>query len=75
MDPAHSVMLTKEIAYTALTRARETCFVIGSREKAFNKAIRNARTSDRKSLLAHYLKQPKEITDSQELKEEQLKFN
>ena len=71
MDPAHSYMHTREIVYTALTRAKERCIVIGSR-KAFSEAVQNERQTVRKSLLAQFLRRaesgPKES-------EEQLKLN
>ena len=75
MDKAHSVLHSKEIVYTALTRAKEKCIVIGSRD-AFARSITNGKASCRRSLLSHFLK-AKKVTNNQKffLKEqEQLEF-
>lgn len=84
MDPAHSFMLTREIAYTAITRAKLHCFVIGQK-KAFEKAVLDARTTDRKSLLRHFLCAdsheaasqfyPKKNTEDGPNSEEQIRFD
>lgn len=75
MDPAHAYMHTREIVYTALTRAKERCIVIGSRA-AFIRAAGNDRKARRTSLLAHFLKTAGDGSreDSEET-EEQLKLN
>lgn len=46
MTTAHWIMLQRNLIYTAVTRAKQYCVIVGQR-KAIWRAIRNARTSER----------------------------
>jgi exodeoxyribonuclease V alpha subunit len=46
LTSAHWIMLQRNLLYTAVTRAKEFCLLVGQR-KALWRAIRNARTVDR----------------------------
>ena len=74
MDPAHANMHTRQIVYTALTRAKERCIVIGSR-KAFSRAVQNETQAERKSLLSYFLRKSEESAIEGRLQEEQLSLN
>lgn len=54
--PSHSIMLNRELFYTAVTRAKKKIFLI-SDEITVEKAIKNARPSERKTLLIKRLKE------------------
>ena len=55
IDPAHSGMLTRNLVYTAITRARSKCLLIGDRT-AFLNSIDKEDTLSRKSGLNRKLK-------------------
>ncbi len=50
----HFVMLSRPLIYTAVTRAKKLCIVVGQ-TRAFAIAIKNAKTSNRKTYLADLL--------------------
>ena len=50
MTTAHYIMLQRNLIYTAVTRAKKFCVIVGQR-KALWRAIRNARTTERFSNL------------------------
>jgi len=52
--PQHYMLLQRTLLYTAVTRAKRLLVVIGSK-KAIGMALRNHRTANRHSLLAHRL--------------------
>lgn len=54
VDPRHSIMLRRNLIYTAVTRAREKIIIVGSKE-AYIKAIESIDTSVRLSRLSHFL--------------------
>ncbi len=53
MDRTHSFMLTKNLIYTAITRAKKKLIIIGS-QMAFLNGIRNIREEKRNTSLFHY---------------------
>jgi exodeoxyribonuclease V alpha subunit len=53
----HFVMLRRALLYTAMTRAKALCVLIGSR-RALDIAVRDARLERRVSLLKERLQQP-----------------
>lgn len=55
LSTQHFVMLKKNLIYTAITRARELCILVGSR-KAFSLAVRSADVETRYSYLDKILK-------------------
>lgn len=55
LSTQHFVMLKKNLIYTAITRARELCIIVGSK-KAFALAIRSADVETRYSYLDEILK-------------------
>jgi exodeoxyribonuclease V alpha subunit len=56
MVTQHYMMLQRNLLYTAVTRAREVCVLVGSR-KAISIAVRNNRLSERCTALGWRLKQ------------------
>lgn len=50
----HFVMLSRPLIYTAVTRAKKLCIVVGQ-TRAFAIAIKNAKTSNRRTFLADLL--------------------
>ena len=57
LSSMHSVMLKKNVVYTAITRSKETCTIIGEDcEKALEKAIRTTDNSKRNTGLSMLLK-------------------
>jgi exodeoxyribonuclease V alpha subunit len=54
--PSHSIMLNRELFYTAVTRARKRIFLI-SDEATVWRAISNASPSERKTLLSRRLEE------------------
>jgi exodeoxyribonuclease V alpha subunit len=54
--PSHSIMLNRELFYTAVTRARRKIFLI-STDNTVNRAIQNATPSERKTLLPKRLEE------------------
>lgn len=53
INPAHNFMLTKNLIYTAITRAKRKLIIIGSKE-AFVKGVRNLREAKRFTSLFHH---------------------
>ena len=60
LDTRHYVLLTRNLLYTALTRARELCVVIGSR-RAIGLALRNNTPSLRVGALARRVREEVEM--------------
>jgi exodeoxyribonuclease V alpha subunit len=58
--PSHSIMLQRNLLYTAVTRARERVLIVGSKA-ALQRAVLNDRTQQRYSLLAERLQESGEI--------------
>lgn len=54
LHPHHHLLLQRNLVYTALTRARRFCVVIGSME-ALDRAVRNARPQQRQTQLRELL--------------------
>lgn len=54
--PSHSIMLNRELFYTAVTRAKKKIFLI-SDEVTVQRAINNAKPAERKTLLSKRLKE------------------
>ena len=52
--PGHRIMLQRNLLYTAVTRAKKTVILLGSRA-ALNAAVENDRTKKRYTLLAQRL--------------------
>lgn len=53
----HYIMLQRNLLYTAITRARKLCVLIGQKE-ALSRAVQNASTRKRYTRLANRLKKP-----------------
>lgn len=78
MDPIHKIMHKRNLIYTAITRAKSKCIIVGSR-KSFNHAILSEETNLRLSCLSTFIQQESTISENQFSKrvgsnEEQLKF-
>lgn len=54
MDPAHSIMHKRNLVYTAITRAKQKCIVVGSKA-SYEKSITAEETEKRLSLLSDIL--------------------
>ncbi|MBA3061766.1 MAG: hypothetical protein FP833_02200, partial [Atribacteria sp.] len=54
----HFIMLQRNLVYTAITRAREICVLVGNR-RAIHIAVRNNKVSQRYSSLGKRLKRKK----------------
>ena len=54
-DPAHKIMLHRNLVYTGITRAKEELYIVGSKD-AFIDGIRHVETTYRRSRLASLLK-------------------
>lgn len=55
ISKSHWIMLTRTLLYTALTRAKKLCVIVGD-SMALKRAIGNARIDDRTTLLGRMLK-------------------
>ncbi len=58
LTSSHWIMLQRNLIYTAITRAKKFCVIVGQR-KALWRAIRNARIGDRYSYLGMRLREAK----------------
>ena len=54
MDPSHAIMLQRNLLYTAVTRARERCVIVGSR-KAVGMAVSCVKARKRYSSLKEWI--------------------
>ncbi len=54
LTDAHYVMLTRTLIYTAVTRAKRACIIVGS-HRAVSMASRNAKDDGRRTLLSSFL--------------------
>ncbi len=60
MVPSHYIMLQRNLLYTAVTRAKENVYVVGT-SRAVRMAVENDRTRKRYSLLAERLQEDNEV--------------
>ena len=60
MVPSHYIMLQRNLLYTAVTRAKESVLVVGSKN-AVRTAVENDKTKRRYSLLAERLQESSEV--------------
>ena len=56
MDPAHKIMHKRNLVYTAITRAKQKCIVVGSKA-SYEKSILAEETENRVSLLGQCLQE------------------
>jgi exodeoxyribonuclease V alpha subunit len=69
MLPEHYIMLQRNLFYTAVTRARTACVVVGD-EKSMQIAITNNQIAKRYTALGWFLKHPAPIVSPDMLVEE-----
>jgi exodeoxyribonuclease V alpha subunit len=55
LHKSHMIMLQRNLLYTAITRAKRVCWLIGS-ENAVRMAVRNTKVGMRRTLLGEFLK-------------------
>jgi len=69
MLPEHYIMLQRNLFYTAVTRARTACVVVGD-ENSMRRAVTNNQISKRYTALGWFLKNPAPVVSLDKLVEE-----